>query len=493
MPIVMSGPDEYTNEAPQLIESVALQDCIGDILDASTFRYRIWYAWCSRLTDGRGSPHGDSMAEIRPFRGIRYAHSPTGGGIDLASNMCPPFDVITPALQQDLYARSPHNIVRLELARRGLAEDPYLSAAETQREWMASGVLQRDEQPSVYVTEETFDFAGETLIRRGFTCALRLEEYDRYVVLPHENTRAEWVKDRVKLMGVAQANYSPLLMVFRDDLRSTVGGIVSAVAGGEPTLTVHPPDQSALRMWRVTDPGTQDVLASALADSQIFIADGHHRYEAALRYRSLIRSGREVEHDESINYRMVSLVSVDEPGLITRGYHRMIENATDDENTRLKAELRRWFDLEDWAPPPGSPEVVAQAFSVALGSRSGSDVVFGVAGLEPGRFHIARGRDLPEAENLLMGSEYSRLHDIVINPAVEKERRDEVVNVQHDLGRVLECVGNGRASLAFAMRPVPMQEFIGIVTRGWRLPPKATNFFPKPSAGAVLQTLEGNL
>lgn len=437
------------------------------------------------------------MAEIRPFRGIRYTHAPGTGAGDLALNLCPPFDVITPALQKELYERSPHNIVRLELARRGLTEDPYLSAAETQREWMSTGVLKRDEEPSVYVTEETFQFAGQTVVRRGFIGALRLEEYDREVVLPHERTRTEWVNDRVKLMGAAQANYSPLLMVYRDDLRSTVGSIVRAVAGGEPTLSVAPPDLSALRMWRVTDPGTLHVLGNSLSDSQMFIADGHHRYEAALRYRSLIRSGREVGPDESINYRMVLLVSVDEPGLTTRGYHRSIENPTKPELAELKWLLRDRFTLDPWTPPvelQGSDTVaIANAFSETLGNRQGSEVVFGIFGLEPGKYHIATGRDLPDAGNLLEDSEYSRLHDLVINPAVAPDRRDTVVNVQYDLVRVLESVQSGEAQLAFAMRPVPMSEFIGIVTRGWRLPPKATNFYPKPSAGAVLQTLEGDL
>ncbi len=433
------------------------------------------------------------MAEIRPFRGIRYAHTPGNGAAEIALNLCPPFDVITPALQKELYERSPHNIVRLELARRGLGDDPYLSAAQTQRDWVSSGVLRRDEEPSIYVTEETFDFAGQQLVRRGFISALRLEEYDREIVLPHENTRAEWVKDRIRLMGVAQANYSPLLMVFRDDLRSTVGGIVRAVAGGEPTIDVQPPDMSALRMWRVVDPGTQQVLTEALAEAPLFIADGHHRYEAALRYRSLIRSGREVAPDESINYRMVLLVSVDEPGLITRGYHRSIEGSSESELAELKRLVKQHCKLVPWTPPSGTAEEVALAFSNALGSRQDSETVFGVVGLEPGSYHVAEASGLPEAEDSLSNSEYSRLHDHFINPAVPEERRDEVVDVQHDLARVLESVSAGEAGIAFAMRPVPMQEFIGIVTRGWRLPPKATNFFPKPSAGAVLQTLEGDL
>ena len=151
------------------------------------------------------------------------------------------------------------------------------------------------------------------------------------------------------------------------------------------------------------------------------------------------------------------------------------------------------FTFEEWTPPEGPREVVANAFSEVLGNRQESEVVCGVIGLEPGRFHIARSKELPPVENLLENSEYSRLHDLVINPAIPQDRRDSVVNVQHDLARVLECIENGEAEIAFAMRPVPMDEFIGIVTRGGRLPPKATNFFPKPSAGAVLQALEGDL
>ena len=430
------------------------------------------------------------MVLIRPFRGIRYDPAIAG---DLGLNVCPPFDVITPELQQSLYERSPYNIVRLELARRGLSEDPYESSAETQGQWLASGVLRRDAEPSLYVTEETFEFAGQNLVRRGFTGAVRLEEYDREVVLPHESTRTEWVNDRVKLMGAARAAYSPLLVAFRDDLRSSVGGILRAVSGGAPTLSIEPPDMPALRMWRVTDPGTQDVLCGTLRDSQLFIADGHHRYEAALRYRSGTRSTREVAPDESINYRMMLMVSVSEPGLITRGYHRSIEDPTPEELAALKRNVAGLCDLELWDPPQGDDPAVAAAFADALGSRQDHELVFGVVGFEPGKFHIARARSLPPVETVLQQSEYSRLHDLVINPAIAAERADRVVGFQHDLTRVVECARSGDSAMAFAMRPAPMDEFINIVTRGWRLPPKATNFFPKPSAGAVIQTLEGLL
>ncbi|MDA1278565.1 MAG: DUF1015 domain-containing protein [Chloroflexi bacterium] len=425
------------------------------------------------------------MAEIQPFRAVRYNPDVAG---DVSLHICPPFDVITPQLQQELYDRSPYNIVRLELARRGLAEDPYEQAAVTRQQWTESGALKHEVEPSIYVTEEEFEYRGQRLFRRGFVAAVRLEDYDREVVLPHEGTRAEWVADRVKLMRAAQSNYSPLLVIYRDDLRSTVGNLIRAVAGGPPTAVFTPPDMPQLKLWRVSDPGTIVVLQQALAESEIFIADGHHRYEAALRYRSGVRAEREVGHGESINFRMMLMVSFDEPGLITRGYHRVVESATEGEVAALIESIDRHCDLEEWNPPQGrSVTEQIEEFSVALGERQGNEVVFGLYAREKGIFHIARMKSPPATNSALENSEYSRLHSLIIRPVISAEREEQVISPHHDAGLIARQIDSGQARFAFIMRPVPLSEFVAIVTRGWRLPPKATNFFPKPPAGVVIQ------
>jgi len=428
------------------------------------------------------------MAEIRPFKAVRYNPDIAG---DVSMHICPPFDVITPQLQQELYERSEYNIVRLELTRRGLTDDPYEQAATTRQEWTESGVLKQDEAYSIYVTEEEFEYQGQKMFRRGFVSAVRLEDYDQEVILPHEGTRSEWVADRVKLMGAAQSNYSPLLVIYRDDLRSSVGNIIRAIAGGPPTVVFNPPDMPQLRMWRVSDPGTIEVIQNALKDAQVFIADGHHRYEAALRYRSSVRSEREVDADESINFRMMLMVSFDEPGLITRGYHRLIESPTHDELEDLKSLLRSSCELTEWIPTSGSDlRSHVDQLSVALGERDSDEVVFGLYGLEPGKFHVARMRDLPDVENALDNSEYSRLHTHLLEKAISEDRVEAVISPHHESGLIARQLENGEAELALIMRPVPLDEFVSIVTRGWRLPAKATNFFPKPPAGAVIQQFQ---
>ena len=425
------------------------------------------------------------MADIQPFRAVRYNFDIAG---DVSLHVCPPFDVITPELQHELYDRSPYNIVRLELARRGLSDDPYERAAETAQTWKDSGVLQHDEEPSIYVTEEEFEYRGRILRRRGFIAGVRLEDYDQEVVLPHERTRSEWVADRVRLMGAAQSNYSPLLVIYRDDLRSSVTNLVRAIAGGEPTAVFKPPDMPELRLWRVTDTGTINVIQSVLRDSEIFIADGHHRYEAALRYRSAVRAEREVGHDESVNFRMMLLVSFDEPGLITRGYHRLVESPTDNELADLVKSIEETCHIDEWDPPRdlSTTEQIEQ-FAIELGERKDDEVVFGLYGKEPGKFHIATMKSPPQARNALDYSEYSYLHSHVIRAAVDVEREEQIISPHHDAGLIAHQIDNGEARMAFIMRPVPLNEFVSIVTRGWRLPAKTTNFFPKPPAGAVIQ------
>ena len=425
------------------------------------------------------------MADIQPFRAVRYNFDIAG---DVSLHVCPPFDVITPELQHELYDRSPYNIVRLELARRGLSDDPYERAAETAQTWKDSGVLKHDEEPSIYVTEEEFEYRGRILRRRGFIAGVRLEDYDQEVVLPHEGTRSEWVADRVRLMGAAQSNYSPLLVIYRDDLRFSVTNLVRAIAGGEPTVVFKPPDMPQLRMWRVTDTGTINVIQSVLRDSEIFIADGHHRYEAALRYRSAVRAEREVGYDESVNFRMMLLVSFDEPGLITRGYHRLVESATNNELADLVKSIEETCHIDEWDSPRdlSTTEQIEQ-FVIELGERKDDEVVFGLYGKEPGKFHIATMKSPPQARNALEYSEYSYLHSHVIQAAVDVEREEQIISPHHDAGLIAHRIDNGEAQMAFIMRPVPLNEFVSIVTRGWRLPAKTTNFFPKPPAGAVIQ------
>ena len=434
------------------------------------------------------------MAEVRAFRGIRFAAASQGR--DLGDYVSPPFDMITPAVERELLERSEHNIVRLELAPRE-GEDRYGFVAETQARWEADGVLMRDEEPSVYVTEETFEYGGETQTRRGFIAAVRLEEYDRGVIFPHEQTRGPWVEDRVRMMRATGSALSPMLVVFQDDIRHSVGGIIRAVTGGPPLETATMAGGYSLRLWQLKDPGTLEVLRGLMRDSAIFIADGHHRYEAALRFRSAIRAQREIESDEAVNYRMMHIVSIDEPGLITRGYHRVIHGATPEELARLVGRIEEVCEVENVALTDGVGRARRPNDLLSVvGSRDDGEFVFGIHGL-PGGFKIARMASVESmgltGTDALERSDYMRLHSEILDVVFGRERVDAAVDFEYEVDNVIGRVDSGEAQLGIVMRSIPMHEFVDIVTRGDRLPPKATNFYPKPPAGAVIQSLVGSL
>ncbi len=429
------------------------------------------------------------MVIARPFRGATYNEQVAG---PLGMNLCPPFDAIDADLETDLLRRSPYNIVRLERMRRRNALNAYLKTAQTQTEWIRKGVLERRKESCLYVVEESFAHGGGMVERKGVVAAIRLEPYESGVVLPHERTRRKWVEDRIRLMETAQANYSPLLATFQDK----DGGILTLldeIASAEPFAVAQPPDMQSLRIWRIEDKNEISKVSAALADKQIVIADGHHRYEAALRYRNLLSHGRRMEEDMSANHRMMLLVSATGTGLVTRGYHRIIQGAPPEVLEKLENALAKSAVFTEWVPTEETLSAVAESFMTKLGEYGKTEVLFGVCTGSPPRFRIAKLNDLQTNDDEGSISDYGALHRVVFGNTLPPGREEDIVGFHYDLPQVLTSLKNRDIQMVFVMRPLPMETFTEITTQSKILPPKVTNFYPKPPAGFVIQTLHGAL
>jgi len=426
------------------------------------------------------------LTDVRPFRGFRYDVEKAG---NLSLNLCPPRDVIGPALLDELGERSPYNVVRLEVGKEypsdRAGDNRFIRARNTLAEWIDSGVLRRDDEPSLYVVEQSFSFRGRDHVRREIIGAVRIEEYDKGVVLPHEFTRRDLLWERVEMLKETRANYSALMILFRD-ADGRVGNVIDTAAGREPDASAEPPGLPALRMWRVSDPVEVQEVSSAFADSQLYIADGHHRYEAGIEHRDTVRKSRRAGPDEGVNFRMMALVPMNGPGLLVLGYHRTLHSATDEELAVFKAHLLAAFHLEGFDGP-------ARSLEEELVRRSQGDLVFGIAGLEPGKLHVATMKNPAPAADDLHASDYTRLHEEVFRSTFDAGRETQVVAFEHDAAAALEQVASGASQMAFIMRAVPLGQFERIVSKGQRLPPKSTFFHPKGHTGAVIQSLEGAL
>ncbi|HSD29632.1 MAG TPA: DUF1015 domain-containing protein, partial [Vicinamibacteria bacterium] len=217
------------------------------------------------------------MAEIRPFQGIRYRVD------DLSRVLAPPYDVISDAYRDELYARDPHNVVRVIFSRTG-DEAGYAEAGETYRRWLAEGVLQPDPAPGLYVLEQSFAGGGRALRRFGVLARFRAEDAARGIILPHEHTRAAAKVDRWRLLNATRANFSPIFIMFPDPTVA-FAALVLGVIGHRPLAQYADDGGVGHRLWCVQDPDLVGRFQALLASVPAYIADGHHRHATALRRR----------------------------------------------------------------------------------------------------------------------------------------------------------------------------------------------------------------
>ncbi len=311
------------------------------------------------------------MAEIRAFRGYRYDLGRVGA---LSDVIAPPYDVIDAALQQQLYDRSPYNVVRLILNKEEPTDDEqhnrYTRAAGYLRDWQQTGILAQDSARSLYVYHQDFEVEGRRHTRKGFMARVRLEGFGQGRIFPHEQTLAGPRADRLKLFHATAMNLSQVFGMFPDE-QGEVQALLDGAVGR--ALPVQATDHLGVvsRLWPVTDQQVVSAVTGLLGPKPIFIADGHHRYETALRYLDERRAAGEVPDDEApANFVLMMLVSMSDPGLVILPTHRLVSGLPRALTAaQLQAALYEHFELEEvghgeqgahdtWELMQGSQEVL---------------------------------------------------------------------------------------------------------------------------------------
>ena len=436
------------------------------------------------------------MTDVRPFRGLRYSPAVIP---ELGAVICEPFDVIGPKEQEALYARSPHNVVRVELPRPAAGGDPYASAAGTLKGWVDSGVVVREESPAYYVTRHTFEYLGRRMSRIGLTGAVRVEPFDSGSVKPHENTRKGPKGDRLRLMEATKANVSPILLMYEDD--RGIRPIVSAVKGQQPAAVARLGGETYVT-WVVTDPAAVEAVQAALAAQPLYIADGHHRYETAIAYRDRVRErDPNASDDEAHAFMLGTLVAFDDPGLLSLPYHRLLLGLDDETLARLRDLVAETYAVEHHEAPASAQA----AANEALDNLGSDGVAFDVFGLEPGRRTTLRLKS-EETVKAIAGSTASLawaslgaslFRETLLRPLLGVEEEAAEGRGQLAFGKdareAIEGVRRGDVQVAFMPRPVSMADIKEVSDRRERTPPKATYFHPKLPTGLVLKSLEGPL
>ena len=399
------------------------------------------------------------MAVVKPFRAARYDPAHVG---DLRAVVAPPYDVISAAQQDALYARSPWNVVRLILPRESERAE---AAAATLRAWMASGVLAVDAEPGLYFYSQEFSLRDGSRHRRdGVLCRLGLEEFSTGVVRPHERTFPGPKRDQLALLRATGAYLSPIFGLY-----ARSGERLRDVAGitGAPLVEVAEEHGEAHRLWRVTDPAAVTRVTSMLAPETIFIADGHHRYETGLAYRR----ERGAAGPDSI---LAFLSNMEEEGLVVRPTHRLLRVPLRLEPAALEARLREDFAVEALGTGAARPD---GALDVVLPDRR--------LRLRPREAARARLTGLPPSVRVL---DVAVLQGAILEPILQAEPGQ--LEFTHDDDEAFEAVASGRSTAAFLLNPPSVAAVRAVCLAGELMPEKSTYFYPKLASGLVFDLLD---
>ena len=427
------------------------------------------------------------MATIRPFRGCRYDPNAVG---NLSSVICPPYDMIGPQLKTELQQRSPYNAVHLEGGEQPDPVDPqagYQQAAGLFQRWLTDGVLGRDDAASLYMMRHAYDFGGRRYQHLGLFADVLVEDYDAGSVLPHEFTREPSVLDRVALLDACQAQFSPIMSLYRDaegDLRRVFDAIVAEA----PDASAATPAGGNAEFWRIDDATTQSNIVDVFAGRPVFLADGHHRYEAALRYRRSRPDAEQADDAAASNYVMMTLVEFDDPGLLLLPYHRVAGGMSPEQLDAVRSKIDECFESR-----PLHPDITPQAAVADVARIGETSHCFAVFWADaPPTIHTLRPEIDWAAWGQLAVSEAWVLQEMVLSPVLGDTLGDHI-DYSPDHEAIVQQVHVGEQQAAILLKPFPLEPFRQIVSAGNRLPPKSTFFYPKLPTGLVINQLSGSI
>jgi uncharacterized protein (DUF1015 family) len=432
------------------------------------------------------------MVRIAPFRGVFYNQKKIR---DLTRVVTPPYDVISPDEQEKLYRKSPYNFVRLDLSQE---PDPYTAVAELFANWQAEGIFERDEEPAIYFAVHKFALkGGEIKERHGFYALTQLQEFSSGEIRPHEKTLEAPKHDRLKLMLASHAQLSSIFALY-SQLKDSINRILSEQTEGKaPFIEVKLDSGDECRLWRITDPGLIREIQRQMKEQHLVIADGHHRYEATLRYRDRMRSNGASTGRESFNYIMTYFANMNDESLVILPTHRLVRGYEPKPFLQLEEALQTYFYIEQY---PKTPEGKS-SFLKALKNSGKKQRVIGASFKRDPRYLILRLKNKRIMQRLakdlsapLRELEVSTLHHLILEHILglspEQQTNGETIRYSQDEEALLQALEKEDYQAAFLLNATKSADILKIVDSGETMPQKSTYFYPKLISGLVVNTID---
>lgn len=399
------------------------------------------------------------MARIFPIKGIMYNSELDN---DLGKFLSPPFDVVDDNDKNKLYAISEYNVIRLENGKSFISdnndENKYTRSSKFLNDWLSKGILVKDNSESFFILEEIFENNNKNISRSSLICNVKVEDYKKKIVLPHEKTREKQKKDRFELMKNTKAVFSPIMSMIEDKDRQFMQ-FVNDEKTVEPYISGEIPFMHKFNLWKIQDKDRISYATSLIENEKIFIADGHHRYETSLNYK---------QFDSKVDKRIMNIFSSHDKGLLLFGYSRAIKNLNKKNLEGLVQELSNKFSVKE----------ITWDESLINWNQSTEEII--LMEYKDKVFTLDKG-----VETI---STYEKLHS-VFDDLLGKENVINHIEYIHDNVSLKKKIKNDEIQLSFSMNALSKEYFLDCVSEGKLLPPKSTLFYPKLPTGLVIQYL----
>ncbi|MGQ9464972.1 MAG: DUF1015 domain-containing protein [bacterium] len=417
------------------------------------------------------------MPEIRPFKGIRYNLEKIKS---LADVITQPYDQITDEMEKEYKKRSPYSFVNLVLTHYADGhnrEQEYNNAKRCVQNWFQKGIFVYDKEESIYPYFQEFSIEGRTYLRKGFICRLRLEELGKGNILPHEKTLSKPKEDRLNLTRITKKDFEPVFLLYTDP-ENTVMEMIEQYCNDSPLYDVKDDRNINHRLWKISDKNSLEKISRKLKNSIFVIADGHHRYETFLNYRNELG---DISSEHPANFKMVTLVNIQDPGLVILPTHRLVMNLKEFKTETFLKKVQEFFEIRRTTKDEIKRELEKE-----------KKHAFGFYSSEGN--YLLKLRDIKVMSKILpdCSKEYQDLDVVVLHAlllesilGIKLEKIEDHIRYQRGIDETIKRVDAGEFQCAFLMNPTKPEQVYDVAKNRERMPQKSTDFYPKLISGLV--------
>ncbi len=423
------------------------------------------------------------MPEIRPFKGIRYNPERIP---NLTNVICQPYDQITNKMERQYKGKDPYNFVRLVLTKYAEGHDrqrEYRDAKRHVESWIKDAILTQDEKDAIYPYWQEFSIEDTRYLRKGFTCLVRLEELGKGNILPHERTLSKPKADRLNLLRITKKDFEPVFLLYTDP-KNYINGLIKKYCKDEPLIEVVDEKKVTHKLWRIDQSTIINQIGEFLKDSIFVIADGHHRYETAFNYEHELE---EIDSEHPAHFKMISLVNIEDPGLVILPTHRLIKDLSDFNLITFLEKTEKYFEIKK-----------SEKNNIVKDLENMKSEAFGF--YSPQTSYILKLKSanimkdfLPDRSETYRNLDIAILHTLLIEDVlgVKPENIEDHLRYERGAKATMKRVDSGAFQFCFLMNPTRPEQVKAIAENRERMPQKSTDFYPKLISGLVFHDVAG--